>query len=67
MGNNPSHRLWSKRSNPVFEVVKNPATTARWEQTLEEIAAGKADLEEFLYDQKDVLAAMLDQLTGKQS
>jgi DNA topoisomerase-3 len=45
------------------DVVKNPATTAQWEQTLEDIAAGKSDLDGFLYDQKDVLDNMLGQLT----
>ncbi len=45
------------------DVVKNPVTTAQWEQTLEDIAAGKSDLDGFLYDQKDVLGNMLGQLT----
>lgn len=44
------------------EVVKNPATTALWEQTLDDISTGESSLDDFIYDQVDALEAMLEQL-----
>lgn len=46
------------------ESITNPATTALWEQKLDEIAEGKAEVGDFLDDQKDVLEGMLKQLAS---
>lgn len=43
-------------------VVKDPATTARWEQSLEEIAEGKRQLKLFSSQQHQVLSSMLSTL-----
>jgi DNA topoisomerase-3 len=42
--------------------ITNPATTALWEQILEEIAQGKHALGDFLEEQSDTLSGMLEQL-----
>lgn len=49
------------------DILKNPATTAQWEQTLNNIASGKSSLDEFIYDQIDVLDSVLERLSEKQS
>ncbi|EHL30500.1 DNA topoisomerase III [Legionella drancourtii] len=42
--------------------ITNPATTALWEQMLEDIALGKHALDDFLEEQSDTLSGMLVQL-----
>ena len=44
------------------EVVKDPATTALWEQNLEDVAGGMLSLEDFLKRQKSNLNLMLAEL-----
>ncbi len=44
------------------DCVKHPATTAEWEQTLDDVAEGKAKLEDFLAGQKKTLNTMIDAL-----
>lgn len=41
------------------ELLKNPATTAQWEQMLNDIASGNATLDTFLTLQQDALKSML--------
>ena len=41
------------------EMLKNPATTAQWEQALDEIARGKGQLKDFLLDQEDILLMLI--------
>ena len=48
--------------NQLPELITNPATTAHWEQILDDIATGKVDLEDFLSDQIESIHSMLDQL-----
>lgn len=43
----------------VPEAVKDAATTALWEQALDDIAQGKAELEPFLARQRDGLSALV--------
>jgi len=43
-------------------VVKDPATTARWEQDLDDMAAGSLNQELFIANQKKNLSEMLDAL-----
>lgn len=45
------------------EQMKNPATTAAWEQELDNIAEGKGNLQDFLMDQEEVLEFMLEDLS----
>ncbi len=45
-------------------LVKDPATTALWEQALEEIACGARLLDTFLADQKQNLSTMLESLSS---
>lgn len=56
----------TKRGRALIDIVpeqmKNPGTTALWEQALDDIAKGEGDLETFLYDQEDILDFMLDDL-----
>ncbi len=42
--------------------IKNPGTTAMWEQALEDIANGKGKIDDFLLDQEDILDFMLEDL-----
>lgn len=49
----------------VPEVVKDAATTALWEQALDDIAQGKAALEPFLIQQRDSLSALVRQLRAQ--
>ena len=44
------------------EQIKNPATTAMWEQELDNIAEGEGDLQNFLLDQEEALEFMLEDL-----
>ncbi len=44
------------------DVVKDPSTTARWEQDLEDMASGGLDKEYFLTNQSKNLLEMLEQL-----
>ncbi len=44
------------------EAIKNPATTAQWEQVLDDIAQGKAELDTFLLDQIECLDFLLEDL-----
>lgn len=46
--------------------ITNPATTALWEQILEDIAQGTSELNDFLDEQSDTLAGMLEQLKKKE-
>lgn len=46
------------------EQIKNPGTTALWEQALDDIAKGEGELESFLYDQEDILDFMLSDLVA---
>lgn len=43
-------------------VITDPATTARWEQWLDDVASGSADLGGFLAQQVEVLGGMLEAL-----
>ncbi len=43
--------------------MKNPATTAAWEQELDNIAEGCGNLQDFLMDQEEVLDFMLEDLS----
>lgn len=49
----------------VPEAVKDAATTALWEQALDDIAQGKAALEPFLLRQRDSLSALVRQLKAQ--
>lgn len=49
----------------VPEAVKDSATTALWEQALDDIAQGKAALEPFLARQRDGLSALVRQLKAQ--
>lgn len=51
----------------VPEAVKDAATTALWEQALDDIAQGKAALEPFLARQRDGLSALVGQLKAQAS
>ncbi|WP_028389303.1 DNA topoisomerase III [Legionella fairfieldensis] len=42
--------------------ITNPATTALWEQELDNIAEGKSDMSDFLDEQTDTLEGMIQQL-----
>ena len=42
--------------------ITNPATTALWEQELDNIAEGKSDIDDFLDEQSDALEGMIEQL-----
>ncbi len=44
------------------DAIKNPATTAQWEQVLDDIAQGKGDLESFLLDQIECLDFLLEDI-----
>lgn len=44
--------------------ITNPATTALWEQVLEDIAQGQQGIDDFLDDQCDTLSGMLEQLVS---
>ena len=46
--------------------ITNPATTALWEQILEDIAQGTSELTDFLDEQSDTLSGMLEQLKKKE-
>ncbi|MCW5590020.1 MAG: DNA topoisomerase 3 [Legionellales bacterium] len=58
----------TKRGRSLIDIVpeqmKNPATTALWEQELDNIAEGKGELSEFLLDQEEVLEFMLEDLSS---
>lgn len=49
--------------NLLPEQIKNPATTAAWEQELDNIAEGNGNLQDFLLDQEEVLEFMLEDLS----
>lgn len=46
-------------------VLTDPATTARWEQALEEVAAGRARMEDFLALQSQWLAGLVSKLKAE--
>ncbi|KTC94877.1 DNA topoisomerase III [Legionella feeleii] len=45
--------------------ITNPATTALWEQVLDDIAQGTRAIDDFLDDQSDLLAGILEQLAAQ--
>ena len=49
----------------VPDKIKNPGTTAVWEQTLDDIASREASLSDFLLDQEDILDFMLEDIADK--
>jgi DNA topoisomerase-3 len=63
---NKKQLISTERGRELIEIVphqmKDPGTTALWEQALDDIANGKGDLETFLYDQEDILSFMLEDL-----
>lgn len=46
------------------DMLKDPSTTALWEQRLDEVAAGSMTLEEFLAQQQQAVKALTAQLLG---
>ncbi len=46
-------------------VLTDPATTARWEQALEEVAAGRASMEAFLALQSEFVAGLVSKLKAE--
>jgi DNA topoisomerase-3 len=46
-------------------MVSDPVLTATWEQQLEEIANGKANLATFMQDQKTLITNMITQIAGQ--
>ncbi|SUI17770.1 DNA topoisomerase III [Salmonella enterica subsp. salamae] len=46
------------------ETLKDPGTTALWEQMLDEVAAGNMTLEDFLAQQQRAVIALTAQLLG---
>ncbi len=46
-------------------VLTDPATTARWEQALEEVAAGRAGMEAFLALQSEFVAGLVSKLKAE--
>ena len=56
----------TKKGRALIELlpdsITNPATTAIWEQELDNIAEGKSDMNDFLEEQADTLEGMIEQL-----
>ncbi len=56
----------TKKGRALIELlpdsITNPATTAIWEQELDNIAEGKSDMGDFLDEQADTLEGMIEQL-----
>lgn len=56
----------TKKGRALIELlpdsITNPATTAIWEQELDNIAEGKSDMNDFLDEQADTLEGMIEQL-----
>jgi DNA topoisomerase-3 len=46
-------------------VLTDPATTARWEQALEEVAAGRAGMDDFLALQSEFVAGLVSKLKAE--
>lgn len=61
------HLLSTDRGRELVSIlpdqIKNPVTTASWEQELDDIAQGQGRLNDFLLDQADVLEFMLEDLS----
>lgn len=51
--------------NALPEALKDPGTTALWEQKLDDIAAGKLTLEDFLARQQQHIAELIKTLRGE--
>jgi DNA topoisomerase-3 len=47
------------------DVLKDPATTALWEQVLDDIAGGRASLDDFLNKQGGFIRQMIEYLSGQ--